>query len=446
MKFKSKLSDWLLLLATTIAIILSIVLWIFIMTNDSRFSQINPPSSVVNQQVKTRNTKSLYDLYMPTASYGFRNGKLCRIYDPKRNLSLEFSKVVRSLQIKKLTLESSDQGKYESLLSDSKYVQLTYPDQITFGLFAGEKVKYNNREFNRVFIPQGTNKWFYVGNDKNNRLYLIKAKGANFNRLRTYAKKARLENTISFIKLRSGYVPFYNNSAKLRIFSYLTSKQSNSYFVSRLLGTSGISSRTSKKGRTTYALNYYTRLLVPSSQLKNNEYRYTHYEKNKHMTNTDYLLNSIYYVHRLGLTEQDLRFFDADGNNVKYVNYVEGSPAFWNKHNVQISTTFSYDSVKVAFNSTNLQIPIPYDGSTTTLSPTQELLRKLENHGLQETNIDNIVVGFRVEKDSTHTNLINLIPTYYVKSYGVWQSADEWLKQNMSIYRKNETVEERGTN
>lgn len=41
MKFKSKFTDWLLLLVTAGAIILSIVLWIFIMTNDQRFSQIN---------------------------------------------------------------------------------------------------------------------------------------------------------------------------------------------------------------------------------------------------------------------------------------------------------------------------------------------------------------------------------------------------------------------
>ena len=197
-----------------------------------------------------------------------------------------------------------------------------------------------------------------------------------------------------------------------KVYSYLTNHQSYSYFVSRLLGTSGVTSKTNKNGQTVYSLNYYTRLRVPDSNSGEHNYLYTHYEKNKIPNTTNRLLDSVYYVHQLGLTEKDLRFFDADGANVSYQNYIEGIPVFLNKHDLQAKTTFSTDSINVAFNSVNFQIPIPVDGQTKRLKPTQDVVDELVNHGLKQEDIQRIIVGFAEEKDSSHHSLINLIPTY----------------------------------
>lgn len=74
MKFRFKLGDFLLGLGTFIVIVLSIVLWIFIMTSDQRFSNIgqqNQENTTTKEQVRNRSVKSLYDLYIPTTSYGF---------------------------------------------------------------------------------------------------------------------------------------------------------------------------------------------------------------------------------------------------------------------------------------------------------------------------------------------------------------------------------------
>lgn len=440
MKFKLKIGDILLLLGTAAAIILSIVLWIFIMTNDQRFSQLKQANNTLRSQEKMRNTKSLYDMYIPTSSFGYRNGKLYRLYDSKNNLSFEFTKDLKNLKVQNIQLKVSDQDNYEKLLNDPDYLQLTYPDQITLNLFINKK---DNRQFNRIFISNATNKWIYVGDDRKSKLYKLDLKNANFDRLRDYAKKAHYHTEANFVKLKSGYAAFYGKSQKWSIYSYLTSRQSDSYFVSKLLGTSGVSSRTNKHGRTTYSLNYYTRLSVPKSNANKHDYLYTHYEKNHLTTVTDRLLDSVYYVHRLGLMEQDLRFFDAEDGSVKYINYVEGLPVFLNKHDVQVDTNFSSDSVTVAFNSTNLQIPVPFDGQTTTLEPTSKVIEKLKQHGLTQNNIENILVGDQIENDKTHDNLVNLVPTYYVRAYGKWMSADEWLKQDLSVYQSNKDQQER---
>ncbi|RVU71092.1 hypothetical protein EJK17_04355 [Lactobacillus xujianguonis] len=437
MKFKFKLGNFFLTLATAAAIVLSIVLWIFIMTNDQRFSHLSnqtQSSPVSRQQNRTRN-KSLYDLYIPTNSYGFKDGKLYRLYDSKNNLPFEFSKNFQKMKVTKIKALSQKQANYELMLNNPNFIQLTYPDEVTFKLFANFNEKNDHREFNRIFVPD-SNHWLYLGNDSNNQLYRVSIKNANFDRLRKYAKTAHFKVPMTFVRLKSGYSAFYNHSTNWQVYSYLTSHQSDSYFVARLLGTSGVSSRTNKQGRTTYSLNYYTRLTVPQSGPNNeHDYLYTHYEKNKVPAATNRLLDSVYYVHRIGLTEQDLRFFDADNNAVSYTNYIEGIPVFLNDHDVQVATNFTSDSVTVNFNSINFQIPVPFDGETKSLEATTQMVESLNRHGLSNENIERIIVGFHVQKDHSHDSLVNLVPTYYVKAYGVWQTANEWQKQDMSVYQ-----------
>ncbi|MBA1392750.1 hypothetical protein EQ500_02500, partial [Lactobacillus sp. XV13L] len=86
MKSKLKIGDVLLLVGTLFVFLLSIVLWIFIMTNDQYFSHISQTSSVTQH---SRN-RIIYNLYIPTSSYGYEDGQLYRLYDAKKNLPLEF--------------------------------------------------------------------------------------------------------------------------------------------------------------------------------------------------------------------------------------------------------------------------------------------------------------------------------------------------------------------
>ncbi len=58
MKFKFKFGEFFLGLATLLAIVLSIVLWIFIMTSDQRFSNIGQ-----NQNNTTKHTNLVLDDY-----------------------------------------------------------------------------------------------------------------------------------------------------------------------------------------------------------------------------------------------------------------------------------------------------------------------------------------------------------------------------------------------
>ena len=440
MKFKFKFGDFFLGLATFVVIVLSIILWIFIMTSDQRFSRINQTNNQVTRgQARTKNNKSLYDLYIPTNAYGFIDGKPYRLYDSKNNLPFEFTKELRQVTATDLKKIGNNRTQYQELLNNPNFIQLSYPDQVTFGLFTPlANSKQKNRELNRIIIPD-KNKWVYLGNDQSNTIYKVSLKKANFNRLRRYAKKAKNKTPVNFVRLKSSYSAFYSKSVNWSVYSYITTSQSDSYFVSRLLGTSGVTSKTNKNGRTTYSYNYYTRLKVPAAGERNDHnFQYTHFEKGKIPSVNNRLLDSVYYVHKLGMTEQDLRFFDADNNVVRYTNYIEGIPVFLNDHDLQVNNSFSSDAINIEFNSINFQIPIPFDGQTQSLESTYDLVDSLEKHGLHQNDIERIMVGFKVEKDNSHHSLVNLIPTYYIKAYGEWKSQDEWQKQNISIYKDME--------
>ena len=88
---------------------------------------------------------------------------------------------------------------------------------------------------------------------------------------------------------------------------------------------------------------------MPDQKSGEHNYLYTHFEKNKIPNATNRLLDSVYYVHQLGLTEQDLRFFDADGTNVASSNVSHTGSDY------TVNVVYAKDAVKQAENA-NLHI------------------------------------------------------------------------------------------
>lgn len=439
MKFKLKISNILLHIATVGVIILSLVLWIFVMTNDQRFSHITQPK-VEKTRISVRNFKSLRDLYLPTNTYDFRNNRLYQIYNSKRNLPLEFSKECQDIKVAQVNLIGQKKAAYKRIMNDADYIQLTYPDQVTFATaFHLKQKKRSNYVFNRIFLPEKSDNYLYLGNDKNNHLYRLDLKKADFSAFRKYTHKAYDKVAVSFIKLKAGYFPSYSQSFAKNIYSYLTDHQDNSYFVSRLLGTSGVSNKTNHHGQTTYTAGYNSRLRVPKTgRNTDHNFLYTNYERVKVPSANSRLLDSVYYVHQIGLMEQDLRFFDADDNTVSYTNFIEGAPVFLNEHDLQIQVNFAGDTVSSRFNDTNLQIPIPTNGSKKTVEATAQILARLNKKGLNTQNIDKIVLGLKAVTDHKRRNLLELEPTYYIKAFGQWRSASEWENSDIAgLIRQN---------
>lgn len=444
MKYKAKFADWLLHIGTIAVIILSTVLWILTMTTEDRFARVDSRAQT-NQQTKARNFKGLNTAFAPTKVYEVKGNQVYQIYDPERNLALEFTKGLFNGKIGKVTLVSQNSQTYRSYLRNAGYLQLSFTDQIDLSAYSDLVKVKQNYGFNRIFVAKSKTKTdVLLGNDRNGRLYRVQLSKADFSALIDYADHAQQKIAVDFQKVGDLYCPFYDQEQVINVYSYLVSNQADGYFVSKLLGTSGISSKTDANGTLTYSAGIYNRLTVPKDNT-NHLYTYLNYGKSAMTKADDRVADSLASVRQLGIAEVDLHFFDHQGGKVYYTNYVEGLPVFIPDFGPQFELSFSNESMMMRFDSTSLQIPIPADNRTVKLPKTTDVLSQLAQKGISQTAIQNITIGYELQIDTSSKNLVNLIPTYYIKAFGQWKSLAEWQAINLTsllISANNQSMEE----
>lgn len=424
MRSNRKLGNILLNVALWVAVITSIVLADYVWTSDARFVHIQTQSE--NPSVSRHSSKISHNLFMPTQVYHRRGGQLYAVSDQK-NLPLEFSKELRKTSLKNPLLFSQDEKNYRKFLRRDGFLQLTYNDQVTFAMLDGRFKHHKSSEFNRIFVPFVKSRYIWAGNDKNYRLYRIEVKPGTFKKLLRVASTGDSE-PVHLYRLKNRETAFYTRPVTIKVYSYLISNQADTYFVTQLLGTSGVSRRTSRAGKQVYALNggIYQRLTTKPGS---GQYEYFNYYGGRSLhTSNGRLTASSYYVEKLGFLEQDMRFFEADRNKLSYQNFVEGYPVFaTSSDQPQVMINFKKSGMALSFNSTDLQIPIPYEGKTVTLPATETVYDRLLQSGLRGNEIENLIVGLSMKQDSSHDKLVNLQPAYFVKVAGRWHKASDWI-------------------
>ncbi|MCT7727001.1 MAG: two-component system activity regulator YycH [Lactobacillus iners] len=431
MKFSDKCQRIVLRISLSVMVLLSIILSGYIWGSDTRFSRMEQDS---NQPAIKKNVgqKSLREIYTPTQVFYYRDKQLYQAYDAKRNLTLEFSKFTKKLEGHKINKIKSNSTFYRQLLHDEKYFQLTFPDQITISLFLPRANKYLDGEFNRIFVSTKDKKYLYLGDDRNNTLYRVYA-NVSFKNLYKHIQKAASQIPISLEKLKDGFCVSYNKDQQMAIYSYLTYKETDAYFVYKLLD-SGNPTQRNADDYIAYYNGIYQRLVAYK---KTHNYEFVDYQQNKiPNTTTKMLTDSLFYVRKICLNEPDLRFFDASNNTISYQKFVEEYPVFLPEdNNVRAKVTFTRSCMQINFNSLDLRIPIPTNGAKKELQATDKIIDKLLQAGYKKSYLEKIIIGYKVCHDTNKTsNLIDLIPTYYIKINGRWHSLDAWLNNNYEVH------------
>lgn len=139
------------------------------------------------------------------------------------------------------------------------------------------------------------------------------------------------------------------------------------------------------------------------------------------------------YIRELGMNYGNLRFLDRNGETMNYRVFVEGYPVFSQNNEGLISMEFAENvqanswSVRIGANMNTIQIPIPSD-QTTKLPSSQEILMKLKNRGADLSKISSILIGYKWS-DIQDTNVVDLVPTWYLNINHTWVDADSLLKK-----------------
>lgn len=438
MKFNERTQRIILRVSLIFMVLLSIVLTGVIFGTDFHFSGVEQTTSRSND--KEIGEKSLRDIFVPTQLFYYRNDQLYQVYDGNKNLPLEFNRLTAKLNKRLIRPVSNDNSSYRKMLRNHNYIQFTYPDQITMALFMKGISNSDNREFNRIFISTKKKTYLYLGNDANNQIYRIKVNDISFDKLIRQVKNASSMYPVSLIHLIDGYSVVYEKETKMQVYNYLTNEEPSSYYVNHLLG-SGSPSQKTNGDSVVYSNGEYQRLIATK---KEHHYEFVDYQENKIPKSiTQRLIDSLYYVRRTGLSEPDLRFFDADNKTFIYQNFVEEYPIFLpGQYNARAQVDFATNGMSVNFNSLDFQIPVPTDDPKVTLESTTEALRDLDEAGYSKKIINRIIIGYEIKEDTTQTDnrdLVKLTPTYFVKINGKWHSIDEWL----SMSKKGEQINNR---
>ena len=430
MRFKDKVSRVALRVSLIAMVVLSIILSAVIWGSDARFSRIEETSN--QTQTKDLGQRSLRDIYLPTQTFYFKNKQMYQVYDTKNNLPLEFSKLTQSLRPLLPIRIWSSQTKYEKMLRNPNYIQLTYSDQITISLFLTNVRKTDSWKFNRFFVSTTSSDYIYLGNDENHTIYRVRLNDVSFKTLIGHIRNAQTQMPVTLEKVHDDYLPFYEKNLSLPVYSYLTNEESDSYFVYRLLGSNN-PTQYSNGDTITYSNGIYERLIAAKHT---HNYEYTDYQQDQIPKTISRKLNdSLYFVRKIGLSEPDLRFFDADDNTVIYQNYVEEYPIFLpGKYKMRAQVKFASNGMTINFNSLDLQIPIPTNGEKKTLIPTTVAMDELYQKGYHRKDIERIIIGYTAKSsNSKNKKLVDLEPAYYVKINKQWKTLDEWLNTNNQL-------------
>ena len=140
------------------------------------------------------------------------------------------------------------------------------------------------------------------------------------------------------------------------------------------------------------------------------------------------------YIRNLGMNYGNLRFLDRYENTLNYRIFVEGFPVFSNQNDGLVSMQFTEKaqnqdewSVKIAASLNTIQIPIPSD-KLIELPSNKSVLLDLQAQGLDLSRVSAIMVGYEWS-DIKDTNVVDLVPTWYIKYDHKWQSQDALSRQ-----------------
>lgn len=443
MKFNEHTKRIILRVSLIFMVLLSVVLTGIIFGTDAHFSGVEQTASKTTD--KQIGEKSLRDIFVPTQLFYYRNDQLYQVYDGNKNLPLEFNRLTEKLDKRNIKNVSQGSKNYKKMLHNQNYLQLTYPDQITMPLFIKGLKKSDSREFNRIFISTKNKTNLYLGNDANQKLYRIKIDDIHLNKFVHQVKHASSKIPVSLIHLADGYSVVYEKPTKMQVYNYLTNEESSSYYVNNLLG-SGAASQKTTDDSTVYSNGAYQRLIVTN---KTHHYEFVDYQENKiPKLMTTRLTDSLYYVRKTGLSEPDLRFFDADDKTFIYQNFVEEYPIFLPGNNTaRAQVDFAKNGMSINFNSLDFQIPVPTDDSKVTVESTTDALNDLYTAGYHKKSINRIIIGYEIAKETEQTesrDLVELRPAYYAKINGKWRSLKEWL--NLSASNKESKYLKEDTN
>ena len=430
-------SSFILRLALILTVLLSLFLTWKIWTGNAQYQQAT--KSTDTEQV-TNSTLTEQELYLPTKIIVCdSNGKSWQVYNTHDNLPENLHNCAETWTI-------SNIHKISNLSSEEYLNKLTMPNSLTMNY----ETNINSYMFNRI-IPFAKH---VKRNFKFNRIQLLlnkKSKQINFFNDQTHAmytaelQKYHPQPVIMLLKRVDIKLPIiqkwhdnnlwteYPNGIQLAPYAYLVTQQMQTQYIASLFNSKNPNDVDAHEndGNTIYSLGTSKRLTLSHN---NGLLIFNKFNIGDVSGLQDLLVNGEQSIKPIANPLTNLRYFAVNESHktIDYRCFVEGFPIFATAHRSLIQVNFANNNEQLVFNNNILQVPLPTQNKMVNLPSTMQVLNELQQVGINNKQIQNIILGYQWQTASSSNQVVNLQPTYYVQIDNGWQAYQTLIERQMT--------------
>jgi regulatory protein YycH of two-component signal transduction system YycFG len=332
------------------------------------------------------------------------------------------------------TVSESD---LRSFIQGNNHMEIDFPNRVPFEVYKGilqiNKKQVSNVFFDRIIID------FEKGTQKERNIYFIDTENRKIasstvsnNEIQAFLNKTKQKETVyqayEAVQIGSNYDTFLpKRSTTMLNYQYsVKDKDELENFKKALFSDPDSVQKSESKDK----IEYINSSSLMRADLTDNMLLYVNPAENADYTSdpSSLLKQSIEFVNDHGGWTDEYRYFDLDNNahEVDFRLYMDGYPVFNSDRMAEIQQYWGENEIYQylrPFVSLEVQIFIPSEKS---LKPGKMVLKELlDNPNLQKNKLQDLVMGYKLQKDPKNPEILSFEPTWYCLYDGTWSPVSE---------------------
>lgn len=445
-----KFRDLVLRLFLIAAVVISLVCTWYIWFNPAHLDRKRTTGSTTVKTSTTTTAEHEKNVFEPLNVYFQQNGSKSLAARNDGRIASRIRRGISSWRISsvgashKLSLEN-----YDKLLALDDSVQMTYWGDMNWQTF--DKMYFKKTalkhakdfKFNRIVFNLRTQKMMLV-NDAARTMRRVKLhKKYAFTPITGAISKAKSNYKLVEKRMGTREVAFYNGNFSVKQYTYILDKQGANHYINALMsdGNNAPSSVDAKQlgNQTVYTMNDNNQRLAVDRNDSMMEYE-NFATAGPAKTTTKVLRSAYNDMNRLKIKEMrgmSYYSYDQTSGSVMFRKIVNGLPIISDLLSGSVEVTHTNASKRIAFSGDNLSVAIPTSTTTVKMPSSQTVLSELLAKGIKLSSITDLQLAYAWTKDSDSSQVVDLVPTYFVQVNGEYYNYQDIVDGTVSTAGMN---------
>ncbi|KRM87197.1 hypothetical protein FD19_GL001351 [Lacticaseibacillus thailandensis DSM 22698 = JCM 13996] len=421
---------------------ISLLLTWFIWYNPSNFARQQSSNVTVQKATKTTNEAVERNTFLPTEALWQGSNQKYQLIAKGNGVPAQARTKLAKWQVTKVgPVKQLSVNAYNHLLTLPQSLQLTYQGSVSWSLIRTLLFKRTtkaaaNYVFDRIVFDT-RNQRTYLVNDYHETVRPLSIKQPNYGAIADLLGDATTKYAVTEQRFDHHEVALLDQSIAVTPQTYLIDKQSATHYIALLMTDNTSTSAVDTKqigNQTVYTVNSNQRLAVDKND---SLMQYEDFAAAAPATSYRGVLRAAFTsLSSLSFaSKQGIRYFgyNTQENAVTFRTYVRGVPVFNQTSNGTVRVVHNTSSKRIEFSGSNLEAAIPTSQTAVKLPAGQDVLNKLASMGAQPSDIDDLTVAYKWERDTNSGLVVNLTPTYYVNINGTFVDYNDLLSGKVAL-------------